>query len=97
MGAVFSMKVMPAYTEYGTIVKDVSASVAQVGRDATVEELRRAFGRFAEIDRIDAITPADLEISKDSGQIVVKFAYEKRIPLFYNISLLIDFQGRAPK
>jgi hypothetical protein len=26
---------------------------------------------------------------------VISFAYEKRIPLFYNLSLLIDFAGSS--
>ena len=27
------------------------------------------------------------------GRIVIEFAYEKRIPLFWNVSLLIDYKG----
>jgi len=31
--------------------------------------------------------------TKDGGKIVIEFGYEKRIPLFWNVSLLIDYKG----
>lgn len=34
-----------------------------------------------------------LEVTKDGGKIVIEFGYEKRIPLFWNVSLLIDYKG----
>jgi hypothetical protein len=57
--------------------------------------VRKAFDRRAAVDDITAISPADLEITKDGNEIVISFAYEKRIPLFYNISVLIDFAGSS--
>ena len=38
---------------------------------------------------------SQLEISKDGGRIVIEFSYEKRIPLFWNVSLLIDYKGSS--
>ena len=37
------------------------------------------------------MTGAELEIGKDGGEVVISFAYAKKIPLFANVSLLIDF------
>ena len=48
--AVFGMKVVPTYLEYYKIQKDTKAAVAQVGPEATVADVRKAFDRFAEID-----------------------------------------------
>jgi len=56
-----------------------------------VNEMRKAFDRRAAIDNITVVTPGELEISKDSGEVVISFAYTKKIPLFANVSLLIDF------
>jgi hypothetical protein len=41
------------------------------------------------------VTGADLEISKDGGDTVISFAYTKKIPLFANVSLLIDFAASS--
>ena len=55
-------------------------------------DVRKSFNRFAEIDML-AFSGNDLDVSKDGGKIVVEFAYEKRIPLFWNVSLLIEYKG----
>jgi len=90
--AVLGMKVAPTVIEYYKILKDAKASVAKVGPEATVADVRNAFDRFAEIDMLQ-FSAKDLEISKDGGKVVIEFAYEKRIPLFWNVSLVIDYQG----
>lgn len=90
--AVLGMKVAPTYLEYYKILKDAKASVAKAGPDSTVADIRRSFDKFAEIDMLD-FPSSQLDVSKDGGRIVVEFAYEKRIPLFWNVSLLIDYKG----
>jgi len=94
--AIVGMKVVPAYIEYFTIKKAVAA-IVQSGetRGATVIEVRNAFDRRATIDDITVITKNDLEITKEGNEIVIGFAYQKKIPLFYNISVLIDFAGTS--
>lgn len=94
--AIIGMKMAPAYIEYFTIKKAVAA-ISQSGelRGGTVADVRKAFDRRATIDDITAITPADLEITKDGNEVVIGFAYQKKIPLFYNISVLIDFAGSS--
>jgi hypothetical protein len=64
-------------------------------RGKTVAELRQAFGKYAEVEHIKTFGPADLDIFKEENQVVVAFAYEKRIPLAGNVSLLIDFSGSS--
>jgi hypothetical protein len=94
--AIVGMKLVPAYIEFYTIKKAVTG-MTQSGelRGATVADVRRAFDRRAAVDDITALRPEDLEITKEGNDIVVSFAYEKRIPLFYNISVLIDFAGSS--
>jgi hypothetical protein len=90
--AVFFMKVLPTGIEYFKIMKDTKAVVTQVGPNATVAEIKETYRRFAEIDQL-TLKAEELDISKDNGQIVIAFAYERRIPLVANVSLLIEYQG----
>lgn len=90
--AVLGMKVAPTTIEYYKILKDCKSVVAKAGPDATVADLRTSFNKFAEIDMLE-FSGNQLEISKDAGKVVIEFAYEKRIPLFWNVSLLIDYKG----
>ena len=96
MVAVLGIKVAPTAIEYYKILKDSKAVVGQVPETASVAEVKVAFNKFAEIDHLD-FKADQLDISKENGKIVISFEYEKRIPLFYNISLLIDYKGSTAK
>lgn len=88
--ALVAMKVFPAWAEYRSIKNAiVQAKAAGNGN----REMQQAFERNAEINSITAISSRDLVITRDNGQAEVSFAYEKRIPLAGNVSLLIDFAG----
>jgi hypothetical protein len=90
--AVLGMKVTPTFIEYQKILKDIKATAAKAGPDSTVADVRKSFDKFADVDALD-FKSSQLDISKDGGRIVIEFAYEKRIPLFWNVSLVIDYKG----
>jgi hypothetical protein len=90
--AILGMKVAPTTIEYYKVLKDAKATVNKVGPDATVAEVRKTFDNFANIDSLD-FKAEQLDISKDSGKIVASFDYDKRIPLFANVSLVINYKG----
>ena len=90
--AVLGMKVAPTAIEYYKILKDAKATAAQMRPESTVADVRRTFDKFAEIDMLD-FKSTDLDVSKNNGRIVIEFAYEKRIHLFQNVSLLIEYSG----
>ncbi len=92
--AVLGMKVVPTTIEFYKIKKDAESTLNKVGPDSTVAEVRATFDRFANIDMLE-FSSKDLDISKEGGRIVIDFAYEKRIPLFGNVSLVIDYKGSA--
>ena len=92
--AVLGMKVVPEYIAYYKIVKSVK-SVATQASGKTVAEIRSAYDKYADVNVIDTITAADLDISKENNEVVVAFAYDKKIPLFYNVNLLIEFSGSS--
>ena len=91
LGAVGAMKIGPAYSDFMTAKKAINAIAASEGRTGSVGEIRKAFDRYSNINNISVVTPGELEISKDSGETVISFAYSQKIPLFANVSLLIDF------
>jgi exopolysaccharide biosynthesis protein len=88
--ALVALKVFPAWIEYRAIKNAIVQ--AKAGGPGT-REIQQAFARNAEINNITSISGKDLVISRDNGQAEVSFAYEKRIPLAGNVSLLIDFAG----
>jgi hypothetical protein len=92
--ALLGMKVAPEVMEYFQIVKTVK-QVASGSAIESVAQVRKAFDSQANIDNIRAISGQDLEVAKDSGKIEISFAYERRIHLFGNVSLVLEFQGSS--
>jgi len=92
--SILGIKVVPEVIDYYKIKKSVT-STATNSSGKTVGEIRTIYSKYMEIEHIQTITPADLDISKEGNDVVIAFAYEKRIPLFANVSLVIDFQGSS--
>ena len=92
--AVFAMKVFPTYLEYKASKDAIKAAKASNGSDL---EMRQGFDKNADINRIEAITGKDLIISKDSGETELSFAYQKKIPIVANVSLLIDYAATTAR
>jgi|SRR5882672_2091566 len=92
--AIGGLKIAPAYIEYFKVKKAVVA-IAHSNPGGTVGDVRRAFQLRAAIDDIDVIGPNDLEVTKEGNEVVVSAAYAKRIPLFANINVVIDFSASS--
>ena len=90
--AVAALKIVPAFTEYSTVKK---AAFASVEGAKSVVEVQKAFDRRAQVDDISAISGKDLEITKEGNAIIVSFKYDKKIPMFKNMSVLLEFAGSS--
>jgi len=91
--AVLALKVTPAYMEYGTVKKSLMA--AKDSGAKTVVDVQKAFQRNADVNGITVISGKDLEVTKEGNDIVISFAYPKKIPLFANVSILIEFSASS--
>jgi hypothetical protein len=83
-------KVVPAVIEYIAIERAVQ-KIKNEG--STVREIQSAFERHATIDDIKSISSRDLDITKEGDKVVISYAYQKKIPILDNVSLVIDFSG----
>ena len=84
--------VVPSVTEYFAIVKVVKQIAVD---EETPAGARRAFDRSADVGYINTIAGKDLEISntKQGDKLAIRFAYDKEIPLFGSVYLLIKYSG----
>jgi Domain of unknown function (DUF4845) len=92
--AVFAMKVFPTYLEYKSSKDAIAAAKATSGND---REMRNSFDKNADINAIKSISGSDLVISKETGETELSFAYEKKVPLFANVSLVIDYAATTAR
>ncbi len=92
--AMLVLNVVPTINEYATIQKAVNKLAKEGG--GTVPEIRAAFERTKQIEySINSLSGKDLEITKENDKIVIRYAYDKEIPLFEPVYLLIKYKGEA--
>ena len=96
IGAVsyVGLRVFPTVNEYLTIKRAIEKVAASSPN--TVAEVRAAFERQKDIEySISSISGKDLEVTKENEKIVIAFAYNKEIPLYGVVYLLIKYEGRS--
>jgi len=92
-GAYVLVRAVPTVGEYMTIQQAVSQIAAS--NPSTVAEARAAFDRQKDIDAISSISGKDLKVTKENDKVVVSFAYDKQLPIYGPVYLLIKYEGRS--
>ncbi len=90
IAVLFAFRVIPSYIEYYTVKKAVAGALHD-GNDMSTQAIRKSFGRRIAADYVDSVTENDLQVSKSGNDIVGSVSWQTKLPLFYNISLLLDF------
>ena len=89
---VLAARVAPTVIEYQSVLRAMRHA-AETGQ--TPAEVRTAFERTRTVGYFDAVTGADLIITRDNDRLLVSFAYEEEIHLFGPAYLLLRYQGRS--
>jgi hypothetical protein len=88
------VRVLPTVNEYATIQRAVERIAA--GQPATVADARAQFDRQREIEySITAVTGKDLAITKENDKVVIGFKYDKEVPIYGPVYVLIKYEGRS--
>lgn len=88
------VRTLPTINEYLTIQR----TVEQIARaqPATVAEARQAFDKQKDLEySISSITGSDISVTKENDKVVIGFAYDKLVPLYGPVYLLIKYEGRS--
>jgi Domain of unknown function (DUF4845) len=92
--ALIVVRVVPTLNEYSTILR----AVQKIAKESppTVAAVRSAFEKQQEIEySISSISAKDLQVTKENDQVVIRFAYDKEIPIFEPVFLLIKYTGEG--
>lgn len=90
--ALLGFKLFTPYSQYFTLVKTFKIlAVNPEVKSGTRGQAMGVWSRYAQIDNITAITGDDIEITKEGNEVVLSASYSVKVPLFANISIMIDF------
>lgn len=92
--AYLLIRTFPTVNEYITIQKAID-NIARA-QPATVAEARQAFDRQRDLEySISSISGKDITVSKENDKVVIGFAYDKLIPIYGPVFMLIKYEGRS--
>jgi len=96
--AITGIKLIPAFIQNAQI----NTVFAEIVRDpnmakASPREIRNSFDRRASIDAITAIKSDDIDIASGDGQLELSADYSVKVPLFGNMSILMEFHPSSEK
>jgi len=88
------IRTLPTVNEFFTIKRAVNQIAASSPQ--TVAEARQLFDRQKEVEySISAISGKDLIVTKENDRVVLAFAYDKEIPIYGPVFVLIKYEGRS--
>jgi hypothetical protein len=92
MVALLGFKLFTPYSQYFTIQKVFKAVAAKPeAKSGNRKDVLAAWSSYATVENISTISGEDIEVTKDGNAVVISASYSVKVPLFRNISLLIDF------
>jgi Domain of unknown function (DUF4845) len=93
-GAYLLIRGLPTVNEFMTIQKTID--VIAKSNPATVAEARQAFDKQKDLEyAITEVTGKDLQVTKENDRVVLSFAYDKLIPIYGPVYVLIKYEGRS--
>jgi Tfp pilus assembly protein PilX len=93
-GAYVAVRVLPTVNEYATIQRAIDKIVQAA--PSTVAEARQAFDKQRELEySITSVTGKDLTVTKENDKVVLGFSYNKEVPIYGPVFLMIKYEGRS--
>jgi len=96
IGAFFlvcALKLIPIYIDGATVDSSISSAVENgefIGMSAgkVKEKIRKSF----EINRVEGLSARAVKITKKKGKTTIDARHEQRVPLLFNIDVVIKFE-----
>lgn len=92
----FGLKVLPVYIDHN-FVKGFAEDMVESGRASsmTQAEVREEVGRGLAINNVREFDINSITTSINGGDSVISIKYERRMPLFSNVDIVVSFDDRV--
>jgi hypothetical protein len=88
------VRTLPTVNEYLTVQRTVD-QIAK-NQPSTVAEVRQSFDKQKDLEyAISSISGKDLTVTKENDKVVIGFAYDKLVPIYGPVYVLIKYEGRS--
>ncbi len=89
-------KLVPVYLDHRTVLSVTRSTLAEDDVASLSEaRIRRQIAQGLRINGADDFDTQRIEIVRTGGQVEARIRYQERVPLIYNIDLMIRFDDRV--
>ena len=96
-GGIFGLKLIPLYLEWFKVEKAVSGTLQAGVSEQSIRDIQATVIRRMDIDDVRRFTKLNFNefftIAKRGNRVTIDVSYEAVEPLFYNIYVLVKFEG----
>jgi hypothetical protein len=93
---LLGFKLFKPYSEYFALQKIFrTLALKPEVKNGTKRDFIQAWAGYAQIEGITSINGDDIDVTKDGNNVYISAAYQSRVPLFKNFTLLIDFNPNS--
>lgn len=91
----FGLKVLPIYIDHN-FVRGLAESLVESGRAATLTqaEIRGEVSNSLRVNNIRDFDLNSITSTRTNGAAVITIVYERRVPLFSNLDVVVSFDDR---
>lgn len=96
--AMVGFRVVPSYVEYFSVKKALEDTVRGGSADPNnPAPFRRELERRLQTGYVENVKAADANITRNGSQITVEMAWERRLHMFGNASILLEFEASVSR
>jgi hypothetical protein len=96
VAALIAFRVIPAYIEYFSVQKALQGALND-SPDLTKADIRRRVERRIGAEYIDSVHASDIEVTRAANVTTASVAWENRLHLLGNASLVLEFEASASR
>jgi putative salt-induced outer membrane protein YdiY len=94
---MLGFRVAPAYIEQYSVQKALQQALADTKDLSSTAEIRAAFQRRADAGYIESVGGRDVEVLKTRNEVTASASWTRKLSLFGNVSLLLEFDASATR
>ena len=90
------IKLVPVYLEYSSVKSVLNGMISDRAETYTsTNQVRGTLFKRLDVNEVKSVTMENVEVTREGPVYTIAIDYEVRVPLFYNIAILVTFSDKG--
>lgn len=87
------IKMVPIYLQHNSIKTSVESTVEEAkANNYSTKQIKGKLSKLFQVNMIESVSLSDIKITREKGITTVDARYEERLPLMFNIDVVVKFE-----